>query len=103
MVGKRSLASCLGGGDLDGYVHAFGGKKKHRFIGSFGSDEYQIITESTLLPTSHEDAADYRGVGTRELDRPGDSTVEDICDFVVEYINSDVLVCISPPLRSRHN
>lgn len=23
-----------------------------------------------------------------------ESTVEDICDFIVEYINSDVLVCI---------
>jgi len=26
-----------------------------------------------------------------------ESTVEDICDFIVEYINSDVLVFISSP------
>ena len=24
----------------------------------------------------------------------GDATVEDICDFIVEYINSDVMVCL---------
>jgi hypothetical protein len=30
----------------------------------------------------------------RTLDKDrGDATVEDICDFVVEYINSDVMVC----------
>ena len=23
-----------------------------------------------------------------------DATVEDICDFIVEYINSDVMVCL---------
>ena len=27
----------------------------------------------------------------------GDATVEDICDFVVEYINSDVMVCPRRP------
>jgi hypothetical protein len=29
---------------------------------------------------------------TLDEDR-GDATVEDICDFIVEYINSDVMVC----------
>ena len=43
-----------------------------------------------MLPTIHSEPADYEGVGTRSLDR--DSTIEDVCDFVVEYINSDVLV-----------
>jgi hypothetical protein len=28
----------------------------------------------------------------RTLDK--DATVEDICDFIVEYINSDVMVCL---------
>lgn len=32
-------------------------------------------------------------VGTRSLPDGRDSTVDDICDFIVEYINSDVLVC----------
>jgi hypothetical protein len=30
---------------------------------------------------------------TVDKDR-GDATVEDICDFIVEYINSDVMVCL---------
>ena len=35
-------------------------------------------------------AAEYPPGETLTLDR--ESTVEDICDFIVEYINSDVLV-----------
>ena len=53
-------------------------------------DLYAIIKNPTLLPTVHAEAANYEGVGTRTIDR--DSTIEDVCDFVVEYINSDVLV-----------
>ncbi|TCD70921.1 hypothetical protein EIP91_000827 [Steccherinum ochraceum] len=75
-VGDRSLASCLGGGDLDG-------------------DEYQIIQETSLLPPEHVEPASYESAGTRELTRPGNSTIDDICDFVVEYINSDVLGLLS--------
>ncbi|KAI0703549.1 RdRP-domain-containing protein [Cytidiella melzeri] len=73
-VGERSLASMLGGGDLDG-------------------DMYSIIMEGALLPTAYVKEADYQGVGTKELDR--DATIDDICDFVVEYINSDVLGLLS--------
>ncbi|KAI0780590.1 RdRP-domain-containing protein [Trametes elegans] len=75
-VGKRPLASMLGGGDLDG-------------------DLYSIIKYDPLLPTVHKDAGDYRGVGTRELPDGRTSTVDDICDFIVEYINSDVLGLLS--------
>ena len=28
----------------------------------------------------------------------GDATVEDICDFIVEYMNNDVMVCLLPRL-----
>ncbi|KAL4244861.1 RNA-dependent RNA polymerase [Abortiporus biennis] len=73
-VGERSLASMLGGGDLDG-------------------DLYSIIKESTLLPTEHCEAASYVSVGTREIDH--ECTIEDVCDFIVEYINSDVLGLLS--------
>ncbi|TFY80807.1 hypothetical protein EWM64_g3207 [Hericium alpestre] len=75
-AGDRSLASCLGGGDLDG-------------------DMYDIIIDnpSLLQPLDDEEAADYDGVGTRTLGR--DCTVHDICDFVVEYINSDLLGLLS--------
>ena len=58
-------------------------------------DMFSVICYDPLLPTTFEDAASYESCGTYEIDR--ESTVEDICDFVVEYINSDVLVCrISP-------
>ncbi|KAI0718290.1 RdRP-domain-containing protein [Fomitopsis betulina] len=73
-VGKRSMASCLGGGDLDG-------------------DLYSIIHYGPLLPTEHADPASYEGVQGFFLERP--STVDDICDFVVEYLNSDVLGLLS--------
>ncbi|KAI0664721.1 RdRP-domain-containing protein [Cubamyces menziesii] len=74
-VGKRSLASMLGGGDLDG-------------------DLYSIIKYDPLLPTEHKDPMNYQGAGTRTLD-DRESTVDDICDFIVEYINSDVLGLLS--------
>ncbi|KAF8798201.1 RdRP-domain-containing protein [Phlegmacium glaucopus] len=76
-VGSRSLASCLGGGDVDG-------------------DMFSVICHDPLLPTTFEAAAKYESCGTYEIDR--DSTVEDICDFVVEYINSDVLGLLSDRL-----
>ncbi|KAF9265704.1 RdRP-domain-containing protein [Marasmius fiardii PR-910] len=76
-VGKRPLASCLGGGDLDG-------------------DLYDIITYSELLPTQNEKPASYDEVRTLTLDR--ESNMEDVCDFVVEYIYSDVLGLLSDRL-----
>ncbi|KAF9481150.1 RdRP-domain-containing protein [Pholiota conissans] len=70
-VGSRSLASCLGGGDVDG-------------------DQFSIICYDPVLPVSIETAASYEPLKTKNLGR--DSTVEDICDFIVEYIHSDLLV-----------
>ena len=78
----------LGGGDLDGYVHL---TKLAVKLNPVRSDLYSIIKYSPLLPTEHAEPGSYEPVGTRTLDR--DATVEDICDFIVEYINSDVLVC----------
>ena len=52
---------------------------------------FYVIYEETLLPTSMEGPASYESAAsTFTLDR--ECTVEDICDFVAEYINSDVLV-----------
>ncbi|KAJ3576204.1 hypothetical protein NP233_g613 [Leucocoprinus birnbaumii] len=76
--GNRSLASCLGGGDVDG-------------------DLFQIIQYEPLLPMTYERPMEYNdqwGTKTNEWD----STVDDICDFVVEYINSDVLGLLSDRL-----
>ncbi|KAI0306233.1 RNA dependent RNA polymerase-domain-containing protein [Multifurca ochricompacta] len=73
-IGNRSLASGLAGGDLDG-------------------DTYDIyIGNPALLPTIQAPSASYPPGEIRMLDKDrGDATVEDICDFIVEYINSDVM------------
>ncbi|KAH8998323.1 RdRP-domain-containing protein [Lactarius hatsudake] len=73
-VGDRSLASCLAGGDLDG-------------------DTYDIYYDNpALLPTIQADPADmgWSNVWTLEDGEP-DATVGDICKFIVEYIDSDVM------------
>ena len=56
------------------------------------SDLYSVIKYSPLLPSEHADPASYASMGTRALPDGRTSTVDDICDFIVEYINSDVLV-----------
>ncbi len=42
---------------------------------------------------TYELPMEYTSMGTNTLEF--DVTVDDICDFVVEYINSDVLVCLN--------
>ncbi|TFK76255.1 RdRP-domain-containing protein [Pluteus cervinus] len=76
-AGPRPLPSCLGGGDLDG-------------------DLFSVIRHAPLLPRDLKSAAPYADGQTWELDR--DSTVDDICDFIVEYIRSDVLGLLSDRL-----
>ncbi|KAK7038067.1 RNA-dependent RNA polymerase [Favolaschia claudopus] len=82
---ERSLASCLGGGDLDVSQSA-----------QITCDDYVIIQYSSLLPPNQESPASYPDGSTLTLDR--DCVVEDICDFIVEYINSDVLGLLSDRL-----
>ncbi|KAI0045365.1 RdRP-domain-containing protein [Auriscalpium vulgare] len=79
--GTRALASCLAGGDLDG-------------------DTFDIYYKNQrLLPSVEVKAAEYPPGEIRELPEGREVTVDDICDFVVEYINSDV-VYAGPPVRS---
>lgn len=54
------------------------------------SDQFSVIFYEPLLPSDAEEAANYEHAETWTIER--DSTVVDICDFIVEYINSDVLV-----------
>ncbi|KAH9985084.1 RNA dependent RNA polymerase-domain-containing protein [Russula vinacea] len=72
-VGERSMASCLSG-DLDG-------------------DTYDIyFANPNLNPEVRTDPADENFSTPWMLgEERGDATVEDICDFIVEYINSDVM------------
>ena len=92
-IGTRPLASCLAGGDLDGSVVIY-----HRLLAAFSfvdmdyRDLYDVIFYSPFLPTEHIDPASYPPGPTRENEGKRASTVDDICDFIVEYINSDVLV-----------
>lgn len=91
-IGARSLASMLGGGDLDGCALDFS-QPQERCLNLPLRDLYSVICDSALLPTEHQEPAEYPPVGTRKLDR--DSTIEDVCDFIVEYIDSDVLGLLS--------
>ncbi|KAI0064493.1 RdRP-domain-containing protein [Artomyces pyxidatus] len=76
-VGDRSLASCLAGGDLDG-------------------DTFDIyFSNPTLLPPIQKEPAEYPPGEIWELPNGREATVDDICDFVVEYINSDVVGLLS--------
>jgi RNA-dependent RNA polymerase len=63
----------------------------------FSSDAYDIYygkENPGLLPTVHADPAEYDSSDPWTLDDDhGDATVEDICDFIINYIQSDVMVC----------
>ncbi|KAH9940437.1 RdRP-domain-containing protein [Epithele typhae] len=69
-TGERSLASCLAGGDVDG-------------------DEFLIIRDPTLLPKIMSQPNDYEAAKPKLLDHP--STVDDICDFFMKYMQFDVV------------
>jgi hypothetical protein len=66
------------------------------------SDTYDIYyANQGLIPQLQTAPADENASAPWTLDeKRGDATVEDICDFIVEYINSDVMVCLSPVLVS---
>ncbi|KLO19204.1 RdRP-domain-containing protein [Schizopora paradoxa] len=86
-VGKRSLASYLGGGDVDG-------------------DMFQIIQHTPLFPSDHQDPAEYPPVDTMKIkeealinpetgERDEERIIDHVCDFIVDYINSDILGLLS--------
>jgi RNA-dependent RNA polymerase len=58
------------------------------------SDTYDIYYANPDLLTSHPaQPAEYPPGEVWTLnERRGDATVDDICDFIVEFINSDVMV-----------
>ena len=66
------MPSCLGGGDLDGDVY--------NLIPLKGHPDFTPSLVST--PTSYDPAV------RKVLERP--STMDDVAEFVMEYINSDV-------------
>lgn len=60
---------------------------------------FSVICYDSLLPNVIESPASYTPLPTKDLQR--DSTVEDICDFIVEYIHSDLLVRVHGHPRLR--
>ncbi|KAK2461790.1 hypothetical protein APHAL10511_006253 [Amanita phalloides] len=75
--GKRPLASCLGGGDLDG-------------------DVYNLLPLDVMpefRPRSTSEPASYEPAPKKFLDRP--SNMRDVAEFVIEFINSDVVGIIA--------
>ncbi|KAG6813071.1 hypothetical protein H0H92_014130 [Tricholoma furcatifolium] len=77
VLGSRPLPSCLGGGDLDG-------------------DVYNLIPLKTCPEFSGlktQKPATYAPAQKKLLDRP--STMNDVAEFVMEYINSDVVGIIA--------
>ena len=67
------MQSCLGGGDLDG-------------------DVYNVTLLKDLHPSQTIPPAPYEPAPKKLLERP--STMDDVADFVADYINSDVSVAI---------
>jgi hypothetical protein len=71
LAGTRPLPSCLGGGDLDG-------------------DTYNVTSLTDLHPSQNFPPAAYEPALRKTLTRP--STMDDVADFVADYINSDVRI-----------
>jgi hypothetical protein len=64
----------------------------HKQYSLFPSDTYDVYYMNPgLLPPVHAEPAEYPPGNVWTLER--DATVEDICDFIVQFINSDVTVC----------
>ncbi|KAJ7139818.1 RNA dependent RNA polymerase-domain-containing protein [Mycena epipterygia] len=77
VLGKRPLPSCCGGGDLDG-------------------DTYNIIPLNkcpAFRPERTFEPGKYAAAPKKYLDHP--STIIDVAEFVIEYINSHVLGIVS--------
>ena len=86
------MASCLAGGDLNGFVFCVFWSVVWLII--FSRDTHDIFyANPALLPTAHADPAPMYDSNVWVLkDSEPDATVEEICKFIVEYMNSDVMV-----------
>ncbi|KAH0583595.1 hypothetical protein H2248_009216 [Termitomyces sp. 'cryptogamus'] len=78
-VGIRSLASCLGGGDLDG-------------------DTYSIISYQPLFLLIIVDPAEYSDLAPAQLAENRGAEAQDLCDFIVDFMTCDALGQLSDRL-----
>ena len=69
----------------------------HSYLGSL-SDTYNIyLRNSALLPTIQAAPANYPPSEVWALDeRRGDVMIDDVHDFVIEFMISDLAVCRAP-------
>ncbi|KAG1777367.1 RdRP-domain-containing protein [Suillus placidus] len=72
--GQRALASCLGGGDLDG-------------------DDFNLIRDPKLLPTHYGQPGEYQALPIKRTEAPCD--ISDVVDFVFDYIEADLVGLIA--------
>ena len=92
VTGDRALASCLAGGDLDGYVICVLWTALW-FIRVLQGYLRHLLCQSGSSPHHPGDPAPLSESNVWRLnDDEPDATVDDICKFIVEYINSDVMV-----------
>ncbi|KAL6303669.1 RdRP-domain-containing protein [Sparassis latifolia] len=68
--GQRSLASCLGGGDLDG-------------------DDFNIILDPKLIPRTVKRPGAYEGLPIKTTAH--ECGIADVVDFIFDYIESDLV------------
>ncbi|KAH7883958.1 RdRP-domain-containing protein [Phlebopus sp. FC_14] len=68
--GDRSLASCLGGGDLDG-------------------DDFNLILDPNLLPQIVAEPGEYKSLPIKQTLHP--CGIEDVVDFIFDYIEADLV------------
>ncbi|KAL5640970.1 hypothetical protein ACGC1H_001445 [Rhizoctonia solani] len=76
--GDRSLPSCLGGGDLDGDLY----------------DLINLTELPQLTPQVTYPPGDYPPV-TKRMIQDREATIDDVKDFICDYINSDILGLLS--------
>jgi hypothetical protein len=62
---------------------------------TFFSDLFYITQEDSLFPTIHHEPAKYDAGLPFILPDGRTAEIDDVCDFVVKYIDSDVLVLTS--------
>ncbi|KAG1874208.1 RdRP-domain-containing protein [Suillus tomentosus] len=72
--GQRALASCLGGGDLDG-------------------DDFNLILDRKLLPTHYGEPGEYQALPIKRTEAPCD--ISDVVEFVFDYIEADLVGLIA--------
>lgn len=79
----------LAGGDLDGEELSLL-NLVDLIPTDLAGDEYNVITNEALFPPSCHAPAAYPPAVIRRLNRP--CTIDDIADWVVDYINAGILV-----------